>query len=77
MLKSNIHGNEESEYMKHQYWYLDNGCSHHMMGENLMFQTLTLNEEEGEGFGGGQKGKIIGTNTIGNSPISVNNVWLG
>jgi len=28
------------------------------------------------GFGGNQTGKIIGTGTIGNSSISINNVWL-
>jgi len=27
-------------------------------------------------FGGNQSGKIIGTGTIGNSSISINNVWL-
>jgi len=27
-------------------------------------------------FGGNQSGKIIGTRTIGNSSISINNVWL-
>lgn len=47
-----------------------------MMREKLMFQTLTLKEEGSVGFGGGQKGEIIGIDTIGNSLISVNNVWL-
>jgi len=28
------------------------------------------------GFGGNQTGKIIGTGTIGNSSVSINNVWL-
>jgi len=28
------------------------------------------------GFGGNQTGKIIGSGTIGNSSISINNVWL-
>jgi len=28
------------------------------------------------GFGGNQTGKIIGTGTIGNFSISINNVWL-
>ena len=28
------------------------------------------------GFGGNQTGKIIGTRTISNSSISINNVWL-
>lgn len=41
-----------------------------------MFQTLTLKEEGIMGFGEGHKRKIIGMGTIGNSLISVNNVWL-
>lgn len=61
---------------KHQTWYLDSGCSCHMIGEKLMFQTLTLKEEGNMGFGEGQKWKIIGMRTIGNSLIFVNNVWL-
>ena len=28
------------------------------------------------GFGGNQTGKIIGTGTIGNSSVSINNVWF-
>jgi len=28
------------------------------------------------GFGGNQIGKIIGSGTIGNSSVSINNVWL-
>lgn len=61
---------------RQQAWYLDSGYSHHMTGENHMFQNLTLKEEGNVGFGGGQKGKIIGMGTIGNSLIFVNNVWL-
>jgi hypothetical protein len=28
------------------------------------------------GFGGKQKGKIIGTGTVGNASLSINDVWL-
>lgn len=35
-----------------------------------------LKEGETTGFGGNQKGKIIGMFTIGNSSTSINNVWL-
>jgi len=35
-----------------------------------------MKEEGTVGFGGNQTGKIIGTSTIGNSSISINNVWL-
>jgi len=41
-----------------------------------MFLTLTMKEGGNLKFGGNQSGKIIGTGTIGNSSISINNVWL-
>jgi len=47
-----------------------------MMGERSLFLTLTMKEGGTVGFGGNQTGKIIGTGTIGNSSISINNVWL-
>ncbi|PNX89553.1 zinc knuckle family protein, partial [Trifolium pratense] len=42
-------------------WYLDSGCSRHMTGEKQLFSKLTLKEGGSVGFGGNQKGKIIGT----------------
>jgi len=41
-----------------------------------MFLTLPMKEGGNVKFGGNQSGKIIGTWTIGNSSISINNVWL-
>ena len=41
-----------------------------------MFLTLTMKEGGDVKFGGNQTGKIIGTITIGNSSVSINNVWL-
>jgi hypothetical protein len=41
-----------------------------------MFQTLTLKKVGTVGFGGNQKGNIIGTDNIGNSYISINNCWV-
>jgi len=38
--------------------------------------TLTMKEGGNVKFGGNQSGKIIGIGTIGNSFISINNVWL-
>jgi len=61
---------------KQKSWYLDSGCSRHMTGERSMFLTLTMKEAGTVRFGGNQIGKIIGTGTIGNSSISINNVWL-
>jgi len=56
--------------------YLDSGCSRQMTGEKSMFLTLTMKEGGNVKFGGNQSGKIIGIGTIGNSSISINNVWL-
>jgi hypothetical protein len=47
-----------------------------MTREKSMFQTLTMKEGGNVGFGGHQKGKIIGMRIVGNSSISINNVWL-
>src|ERR1044072_2860944 len=63
--------------LRHQSWYLDSGCSRHMTGERLMFQSLKLKPGGVVGFGGNQKGKIIGCGTIGNGKNpSIQNVLL-
>ena len=41
-----------------------------------MFLDLAMKEGGNVKFGGNQSGKIIGTRTIDNSSISINNVWL-
>ena len=52
------------------------GCSRHMTGEKSMFLSLTMKEGGNVKFRGNQSDKIIGTRTIGNPSISINNVWL-
>jgi len=47
-----------------------------MRGEKSMFLTLTMKEGGNVKFGGNQSGKIIGIGNIGNSSISINNVWF-
>jgi len=47
-----------------------------MMGDRSLFLTLTMKEGGTVGFGGNQTGKIIGSSKIGNSSVSINNVWL-
>jgi len=61
---------------KQKSWYLDSDCSRHITGEKSMFITLIMKEGGNVKFGGNQAGKIISTGTIGNSSISINNVWL-
>src|ERR1051325_5332142 len=63
--------------LKHQSWYLDSGCSRHMTGRKSMFQSLELKSGRDVKFGGNQKGKIIGSGTIGNGNLSsISNVLL-
>ena len=63
--------------LKHQSWYLDSGCSRHMMGRKSMFQSMELKSRGDVKFGGNQKAKIIGSGTIGNSNLSsITNVLL-
>src|ERR1044072_7549864 len=63
--------------LKHQSWYLDSSCSRHMTGRRSMFQILELKSGGEVKFGGNQKGRIIGSGTIGNGNLpSISNVWL-
>jgi hypothetical protein len=45
-------------------WFLNNGCSRHMMGDKNKFTSLTLKDGGNVKFGDNSKGKIIG---IGNN----------
>ena len=47
-----------------------------MTGDKLLFHTLNQQEGGTVGFGGNQKGKIIGIGTVGNSSLSISDVWL-
>src|ERR1044072_7547557 len=63
--------------LRHHSWFLDSGCSRHMTGERHLFQRLELNAGGVVGFGGNQKGKIIGSGTIGYvKSSSIKNVLL-
>src|ERR1051325_11392223 len=63
--------------LKHQSWYLDSGFSRHMTGRKHMFQSMELKGGGYIGFGGNQKGKIIGSRTTGNGSLpSIINVLL-
>src|ERR1051325_3225782 len=63
--------------LKHQSWYLGSGCSRHMTGRRSVFQNLELKSGGDVKFGGNQKGKIIGSGTIGNGNLpSISKVLL-
>jgi len=56
-------------------WYLESGCSLHMIGERFMFQCLAFYHSGTVTFGGNQKGKIIEVGKIGiHSYPSIDNV---
>lgn len=57
--------------LKHQSWYLDSGCSQHMTGRRSMFQDLELKPGGFVGFEGNQKGKVIGSGTVGNGSLLI------
>lgn len=63
--------------LKHQSWYMDSGCSRHMIGRKPMLQSLELKPGGDVNFEGNQKGRIIGFGTIGNGKLpSISNVLL-
>ena len=63
--------------LKHQSWYLDSECSRHMTGRKHIFQNPDLKSGGSVGFRGNQKGKIIGSGTVGNGNLpSITNVLL-
>ena len=56
-------------------WYLDSGCSRHIIGKRSMFLDLKIVKGGAVGFGGMSKGKIIGVGKSGISfLVSTNNV---
>ena len=60
-----------------QLWFLDSGCSRHMMGDGSNFLSLTAFDGGREAFGNGKSGKIVGVGKIGKLlSHSINNVYL-
>ena len=51
---------------KQHLWYLDSGCSKHMTRDASKFVSITLKQERHVTYGNNNKGKILGTGTIGN-----------
>ena len=60
-----------------QPWYLDIGCSRHMIGDESLFQELDKKKSGNVSFGDNSKGVIRGIGTIGNnSHTQIKNVLL-
>ena len=47
-------------------WYLDSGCSKHMIGDISKFVNIILKQEDHVTYGDNNKGKILGKGTNGN-----------
>ena len=47
-------------------WYLDSGCSRHMIGDKEQFNKFDAKDEGHVTFGENEKGKIISIGEIGN-----------
>src|SRR3954467_13651696 len=63
--------------LRYQSWYMDSGCLRHITGRRHMFQILELKPGGIIGFKGDQKGKIVGSRTIGNDYLpSITNILL-
>ncbi|KAH9680653.1 Integrase catalytic domain-containing protein [Citrus sinensis] len=63
---------DEGSKKKKNKWYLDSGCSRHMIGNYSWFSSFTKIENGGDvSFGDNSKGKIIGIGNVGNRCVNV------
>jgi len=60
-----------------QNWYIDSGCSEHMMGDASKFIHISSKNSKHVTYGDNNKGKILGVGKIGLNPsTSIENVLL-
>ena len=64
MTKYDENNKEESVRKK---WYIDSGCSMHIMGDVSKFTTISPKKSGHVTYGDNNKGKIIGVGKIGTS----------
>ena len=46
------------------FWYLDSGCSRHMIGDKSLFKTLKEKEDGFVTFGDGSHSQVLGEGTV-------------
>lgn len=51
-------------------WYLNSGCSKHMIGEAHKFSNLSLKTKGYVTYGDNNKGRILGSGKVGASPFT-------
>ena len=62
---------------KKDLWYLDSGCSRHMIGDKSKFTKLELKEKGFVTYGDNNKGRILGSGFISNgASFNIHNVVL-
>ena len=60
-----------------QSWYIDSGCSKHMMGDAAKFTHISPKNSGHVTYGDNNKGKILRVGKIGTNPSSsIENVLL-
>ena len=47
-----------------QQWYLDSGCSKHMIGDKSKFVSITFKQEDHVTYGDNKKGRILRRDSI-------------
>ena len=52
-----------------QQWYLDSGCSKHMIGDTYKFVSIIFKQEGHVTYGDNNKGRILGRGSIGDKSI--------
>jgi len=67
----------ENRTGNNQFWFVDSGCSRHIIGEKSNFLSLVATQEGSVAFGNGKLGTIVGIGKIGESlSHSIDGVYL-
>ena len=64
---NNSANNPGSSLGNSQLWYVDSGCSRHMIGVKFNFLSLTATQGGSVAFENGKSGSIVGIGKIGES----------
>ena len=54
-----------------QQWYLDSGCSKHMIGDKSKFLSISFKQEGHVTYGDNNKGRILGRGSIRDKDILI------
>lgn len=75
MVNNDDIGSQESSKFEKPMWYLDNGCSRHMIGKKKRFIKFQRRKQRFVIYGDNNKGKILRTCDIGGEEnLTIKNV---